>query len=138
MPRQPADDGRRRLLDRCKFLTEFDDGLPFDPVDQTAHELVEEVNGILRIGSGTLQEKIGQLPKDRETPRTWPINQAEFQFFKERLRLLHRHFGAWSLRRPGADSRTQAGNARLRSEPSRLVLSELVKAALPVLFNSFG
>jgi hypothetical protein len=78
------------------------------------------------------------LPKDREAPPTWPINQAEFQFFKERLRLLHRHFGAWSLRRLGADSRTQAGNARLRSEPSRFVLSELVKAGLPGLLNLFG
>jgi hypothetical protein len=94
MLRQSADDRGWCLLDRRKPFTELDDGLPFDPVDQAAHELVEEVYGILRIGSGTLQEEIGQLAKDREAPRTWPINQPEFQFFKERLRLLHRYFGA--------------------------------------------
>ena len=63
---QPADDGGGRLLDRRKFLTELDDGLSFDPVDQAPQELVEEVNGILRIGSGTLQEQISTISRNQQ------------------------------------------------------------------------
>ena len=97
IPCQMLHDFRRREGDQRQALAEFGPGAAFDPGDQQAHHVVENLDLLLVEARAVMQEQVGDLPKRFDPLLGRAGSHGVLEFGDDGMIRLWRHRARWVL-----------------------------------------